>query len=100
MSAKRIPPNSAPRERASAAELLRLRRGHWGIENGLHYRRDVTLGEDACRVRKGGAAAILAGLRNTALALLPRLKLGSIAEATRHCAFRPARAIRLLFRPD
>jgi hypothetical protein len=91
---------SLPRERADAAELLRLRRGHRRIENGLHYVRDVTLGEDACRVRKGAAAPILAGLRNVALALLPRLKLAGIAEATRHCAFRPDRAIRLLFRPD
>lgn len=88
---------SLDRGRADAARLLHLRRQHWRIENGLHYVRDVTLGEDGCRVRKGSAAPILAGLRNAALALLPKLGLASIAEATRHCAFRPARAIRLLF---
>ena len=38
---------SLSRERADAARLLGLTRGHWGIENGSHYRRDVTLGEDA-----------------------------------------------------
>jgi hypothetical protein len=88
---------SLGRDRAAAARLLELRRGHWGIENGLHYVRDVTLGEDACRVRKGAAASVLAGLRNAALVLLDSLGLASMAEATRHCAFRPRRAIRLLF---
>ena len=88
---------SLTRGQADAARLLHLRREHWRIENGLHYVRDVTLGEDGCRVRKGAAAAILAGLRNAALALLPKLELASIAEATRHCAFRPIRGIRLLF---
>lgn len=40
-------------------------RGHWSaIENGTHYRRDVTLGEDACRTTKAGGAAVLATLRN------------------------------------
>src|SRR4051794_2693840 len=38
---------------ADAQRLLVLTRGHWGIENGLHYKRDVTLGEDASRVRRG-----------------------------------------------
>lgn len=88
---------SLGREKADAARLLRLRREHWRIENGLHYIRDVTMGEDGCRVRKGSAAPILAGLRNAALALLPKLKRASIAEAIRHCAFRPTRAIRLLY---
>jgi hypothetical protein len=88
---------SRPRGRADAAWLLELRRGHWQIENGLHYIRDVTLGEDACRVRKGAAASVLAGLRNAALVLLGCLGLASIAEATRHCLLRPKRAVRLLF---
>lgn len=50
--------------RADAARLLHLTRGHWGIENGLHYRRDVTMGEDASRVRKGVAPQVMAALRN------------------------------------
>ena len=48
---------SLGRERADAKRLLELTRGHWGIENGLHYVRDVTMGEDASRVRKGSGAA-------------------------------------------
>lgn len=51
-------------ERADAVRLLKLTRQHWGIENGLHYRRDVTLGEDASRVRKGTAPQVMAALRN------------------------------------
>lgn len=52
------------------AELLALIRGHWdAIENGTHYRRDVTFGEDACGVSQRGAAQVLATLRNLALGL-------------------------------
>jgi predicted transposase YbfD/YdcC len=40
-------------------------RGHWSaIENGTHYRRDVTLGEDACRTANRNGAAVLASFRN------------------------------------
>ena len=44
-----------------------LIRGHWSaIENGTHYRRDVTFGEDACRTASRKGAAVLASLRNLA----------------------------------
>ena len=50
-----------------AAQMGEAIRGHWSaIENGTHYRRDVTLGEDACRVADRNAAAVLASLRNLA----------------------------------
>ncbi len=45
-------------------------RGHWGIENSLHWQLDVTFGEDQCRVRKGHADANLSLLRRAALSLL------------------------------
>jgi hypothetical protein len=44
-------------EEADAARLLALVRAGWGIENRLHYVRDVTLGEDACQVSRGVGAA-------------------------------------------
>lgn len=48
-------------------QILASIRGHWSaIENGTHYRRDVTLGEDACRTKDRNAAAVLATLRNLA----------------------------------
>lgn len=52
----------------SDAEWLEAIRGHWSaIENGAHYRRDVSFGEDASGVSKRGAAQVLACLRNLAL---------------------------------
>jgi len=45
-------------------------RGHWGIENSLHWQLDVTFGEDQCRVRKGHADANLSLVRRTCLSLL------------------------------
>jgi hypothetical protein len=56
----------ALQEQDDAAMLARIR-GHWSaIENGTHYRRDVTLGEDANRTANRQGAAVLASLRNLA----------------------------------
>jgi len=56
----------SPEERDDVA-IAAIIRGHWSaIENGTHYRRDVTLGEDACRTADRRAAAVLASLRNLA----------------------------------
>lgn len=57
-------------EQADARRLLALTRGHWGIENGLHHKRDVTLGEDASRVRREGAPQVMAALRNSIVHVL------------------------------
>jgi hypothetical protein len=73
---------SLGRERGDAARLLGLVREHWGIENGAHHRRDVTLGEDASRVRKGNAPQVLAALRNTVIHLAREVGSG-LAEAVR-----------------
>lgn len=52
-------------EQYNDEEVGAIIRGHWSaIENGTHYRRDVTLGEDACRVRQRQGAEALATLRN------------------------------------
>jgi hypothetical protein len=50
--------------------LLQLSRNHWGIENRLFHVRDVTFGEDACRVRSGSAPRALADMRSAALTLI------------------------------
>jgi predicted transposase YbfD/YdcC len=70
-------------ERANAHRLLQLARGHWGIENGLHYRRDVTLGEDQSRIRKGVAPQVMAALRNCIVHLLCTTVAPNLAVATR-----------------
>ena len=53
-----------------APALARAIRGHWGIENSLHWVLDVAMNEDQCRVRTGHAATNLATLRHLALNLL------------------------------
>jgi hypothetical protein len=89
---------SLPPRRASAAQLLEMVRGHWGIENRLFHVRDVTLGEDACRVRTGPAPQLLAALRNLALGLLPPTWT-SKASALRRYAAHYAEALALLTGP-
>lgn len=87
---------SLPPERADATPLLRYQRGHWQIENGLHYVRDVTFDEDRSTVRSGAAPQTLAACRNLAMALLRRSGLASIAAGLRTFAGRPHSAIRLI----
>ena len=86
---------SAPRADLSAARLLGVVRGHWMIENGLHHRRDVTLGEDASQVRMGQAPHILASLNNAVCGLAAKAKMPNLAALQRSLA---AAFDRLLFR--
>jgi predicted transposase YbfD/YdcC len=86
-------------EKASAQRLLGLARGHWGIENKLHYVRDVTLGEDGCRVRKGSAPQVLAAVRNAVVHLLAGVEADSRAAALRRLNNRPEEAFALLDLP-
>jgi predicted transposase YbfD/YdcC len=57
-------------QRAAPEAIAGHVRGHWGIENKLHYVRDVTFGEDGSRVRTGNAPHVMASLRNLAIAVL------------------------------
>jgi predicted transposase YbfD/YdcC len=79
---------SVPRNVAGASELLRWVRGHWSIENGSHYVRDVTLGEDASRIRKGSGPEVMAAFRNAAIGFLRSTGVTNIAEALRRNATR------------
>lgn len=87
---------SAPPARAAAARLLRVNRGHWGIENRTHYVRDVTFDEDHSRIRTGAAPQAFAAAQNLALALLRRNGWDNIAAALRSYAGRPRRAVALV----
>jgi predicted transposase YbfD/YdcC len=77
---------SVPRDSAGASTLLQWWRGHWGIENRLHWVRDETFGEDASRIRLGGAPQFLAAIRNSAISLLRSLGATNIAAALRENA--------------
>ena len=79
-----------PRSRAGAARLLGWARGHWSIENGSHYVRDVTLGEDASRIRKGSGPEVMAGLRNAAIGFLRGAGATNIAASLRRNGARVA----------
>lgn len=89
---------SLPPAEATPARLLRLIREHWRIENELHYVRDVSAGEDACRVRTANAPEVLAGLRNAALTVLRASGEANIAAAFRHLAAVPRKAVELVTR--
>ena len=86
---------------ADAARLLGLTRMHWRIENGLHYVRDVTMGEDASRVRKGSAPQVMAALRN-AVTFVVAQEAGpkeTRPEVMERMAARPAEALQALGLP-
>jgi predicted transposase YbfD/YdcC len=87
-------------EEANARRLLELTRGHWGIENKLHYVRDVTFGEDGCRVRKGSAPQVLAAVRNAVIHLLAQVDASSKAAAIRRLNNHPEEALALLDLPQ
>jgi predicted transposase YbfD/YdcC len=72
--------------RLEAKEFAEAVRGHWGIENSLHWQLDVTFGEDACRVRKGLADANLSVVRRAALGLLKNEKSEKIGVKNKRLA--------------
>ncbi|WP_328818610.1 ISAs1 family transposase [Nonomuraea cypriaca] len=74
---------SLPATLAGPRRLAELARGEWSIENKDHYVRDVTLGEDRCRVRTAATPSILTTMRSYAIAALRLLNHTNIAEGTR-----------------
>jgi hypothetical protein len=85
--------------KADATRLLGLSREYWGIENKLHWVRDVTYGEDNSQVRCGAAPQVCAALRNLAIALLRRTGAENIAAALRTHSARPRAAVALVLSP-
>jgi predicted transposase YbfD/YdcC len=85
----------APHE-ARPDELAAWIRGHWQIENGLHWVRDVTFGEDASRVHTGAAPQVMASLRNLATSLHRLTGATNIAAALRHHSRNAVRTLELI----
>ena len=81
---------------ANAEILLTASRDHWKIESELHDTRDVTLREDAGRVRSGTAPQVLAVLRNAIVHLLAAVDAQSLPEAIEQLQIYPARAQELI----
>ena len=84
---------SAAHHDAPPAVLAAWVRGHWTVENKLHWVRDVTFDEDRSQVRTGVTPRIMASLRNTALSILRLTGSHQIATALRRYARDPDRAI-------
>jgi len=83
-------------EQATPARLADLLRGHWAIENGLHWVRDVTFAEDASQLRTGTGPHVMACLRNLVIGVLSRAGPVNLAAALRHHARDPARSLATL----
>ncbi len=87
---------SLPPDIADAGRLLALKRGHWQIENGLHYVKDVTLGEDRSLVHLGNGPGVLSMLRDASISLLRRAGVRTIAQHLRLHSCRPEQSVALL----
>lgn len=84
------------RKKADAERLLKLNRKHWTIENRLHHRRDVTLGEDASQTRVKGAPQVLAALNGGLLALMDFFGVTNVAKQMRYFCAYPYKALQVL----
>jgi len=78
---------------------LQIRRAHWGIETGLHFRRDFTLKEDATRMTVGDTGKVIASINNLVLALIRQAKFINAAQARRWFAAHLPQAFSLLTTP-
>jgi len=87
---------SLPAQIALPERLLQLKRGHWIIENGLHYVKDVTMGEDKSTIHCDNGPKVMAALRNTALSLLRHAGFSTIAARLRYNSGHPQAALELL----
>lgn len=87
---------SSPAEACPPHRLMQLIRQHWHIENRLHYVRDVTLREDACRIRHPRRQRVLACLNNLVIGLLRQTHFNYVPEARRFFALHYDQALDLL----
>jgi len=74
---------SLSRTKASPEKVLALRRKHWQIETGLHYRRDVTFHEDGTRTTINDAGSILSIVHNLVLGLIKKAGFNNTAQGRR-----------------
>jgi len=83
-------------QQASAQLLLELNRGHWEIENRVHYVRDVSFDEDRSRVRSGNGAQVMASIRNLVITLVRLMGFRYIPDATRYFVYHIPEALSVL----
>jgi len=90
---------SLSRKKTTPERLLCFRRNHWGIETGLHYRRDVTFKEDATRMTIGNSGKVMASINNLVIALIHQANFQNAAQARRWFAAHLPNAFALLTTP-
>jgi predicted transposase YbfD/YdcC len=90
---------SLSRAKITPERLLGYRRNHWGIETGLHYRRDVTFKEDATRMTIGNTGKVMASINNLVIALIHQANFQNAAQARRWFAAHLSEAFALLTTP-
>ena len=83
---------------ASPAQLAAIIRGHWGIEDRLHWVRDLDFDEDRSQIRTASGPRIMASLRNLVVTILRLTGAGCIAAALRYHARRPGRPLQAIMR--
>lgn len=83
-------------EKADSGYLLESIRGHWSIENSLHWVRDVTFDEDRSQIRTGSAPRVFATMRNLVISLLRLNGVKSIASGLRNLSWNAERALELI----
>jgi len=90
---------SLSRKKITPDRLLSFRREHWGIETGLHYRRDVTFKEDATRMTIGNTGKAMASINNLVIALIRQANFQNAPQARRWFAAHLPDAFALLTTP-
>jgi hypothetical protein len=83
---------------ATYAQLAAIIRGHWAIEDRLHWVRDIDVDEDRSQVRTASGPRIMASLRNLAITILRLSGATSIAAALRYHARQPSRPLRTIIK--
>ena len=83
-------------EKADDKYLLESIRGHWSIENSLHWVRDVTFDEDRSQIRTGASPRLFATMRNLAISLLRLNGIKNIASGLRNLSWNAERALKLI----
>ena len=89
---------SLNRQEADAERLQGVKRKHWEIENGLHYRRDWSLREDYCRLKTGHAAQAMAILNNLVVGLVRKAGFQYLPDGRRNYSARPLEGLKLILR--
>lgn len=85
-------------DQANPEKMLKLVRSEWGIENKLHFRRDVTFFEDKTRMTRKTIARSMAIINNLVIALFNNRGFSNHAQARRIFSAKPASALSLAFR--